>query len=174
MMNCPICRKPINSSMEYCNHCGVKLSECYDNSETKSKKIYVLVAVLILLVGFFIYINGGLGIASYFKGKKCINMVKTGHIEMCPGMEIGPAFDDFFTEPSWEYGVTTDNEDMVEFKGICYVDKRKEELTIQFIVDVKNETFRLDYVGIGRDGFSWAEIVGMMENIEENYNMIGH
>ena len=178
---CPDCRKQVNTELEYCNYCGAKLDKC-PSDDTKAvrreqsgiKPIYILAVILVVLVAVFVYINGGLGIVDHFKGEKCITIVQTGSLSMYPDMEIGPAFDNFFGDPDWSYGVTTDGEDMVEFKGKCYVNKKETELTVQFIVDLKKETFNLDYVGIGRDGFTMAEIYGLLDNIKESCNTVGY
>ena len=58
---------------------------------------------------------------------------------------------------------------MVEFKGKCNYYDEPTELTIQFFVDFNDETFTLEYVGVGREGFSIFEIYGLLEDIYENY-----
>ncbi len=46
--------------------------------------------------------------------------MKHGYNDEYPNKSYGEAFDEFFEDPKWEYFVSEDDEDIVEFTGKCF------------------------------------------------------
>lgn len=180
MKVCPSCKREAGYGNDYCTYCGAKLDEPADTengvsggsegrSDSEIRPIHILIVIGIFIIIGFAVVKIGAGLANFIREQKCINIVKSGSLEMYSDMKLGPAFNDYFANPKWEYGYTVSNDEMVEFKGKCNYYDEPTELTIQFFVDFNDETFTLEYVGVGREGFSIFEIYGLFEDIYDNY-----
>lgn len=177
MKTCPVCRRSASDMQEYCKYCGAKLSGYDDAAEFSQNKaddfefkpIHIFISVGIFIIVVYAVIKIGLGLAGAVRERQCIDIVKSGCLESYPYMELGPAFSLYFADPRWEYGYTVDNDEMVEFRGRCNYYGSPTELTIQFFVDYDNKTFTLEYVGEGRNGFSWFQIYALLEDVYDNY-----
>ena len=81
-----------------------------------------------------------------------VNVVKDGSFGVLPDMPIGNAFDTYFDDPYWEFFISTDDLDIVEFVGYVTVGDLLFEVVIQFYVEPLDEYFELFYWEI--DGLS--------------------
>lgn len=70
--------------------------------------------------------------------------VKEGTLDEYPDITIDEAFTDFFASPTWEYFVSEDDEDIVEFTGGFLYEDVDAEATIQFQLH-ENERFEIVY-----------------------------
>lgn len=100
---------------------------------------------------------------------KYVRMVRTGHLEMAPDIEVGKAFDDFFADGKWKSFESDKGQRVVEFSGDCLWGGKKATATIQFLVNEKDSTFHLGYVKIGNDQLSVLESAAVMEKIFSSY-----
>ncbi len=80
-------------------------------------------------------------------GNDYIDTVKNGHPFSYPDTTYGEAFDDFFSHPEWEYFVSDDGRNIVEFNGGAMYMDSAIDVTIQFVVDDDEDTFSVEYVG---------------------------
>ncbi len=77
-----------------------------------------------------------------------ISVVKDGYFYDFPDKFIGETFSVFFIDGYWDYFVSSDNLDVVEFVGSYYKENGLAEAVFQFVVDVDQRTFEIEYLGI--------------------------
>ncbi|MBN2253623.1 MAG: hypothetical protein JW701_07980 [Kosmotogaceae bacterium] len=77
-----------------------------------------------------------------------ISIVKDGYFYDFPDKIIGETFSVFFIDGYWDYFVSSDNLDVVEFVGSFYNEDGLAEAVFQFVVDVEQRTFEIEYLGI--------------------------
>ena len=96
-------------------------------------------------------IFGGLAILliSMFlpSSNKYIEMVKNGTNERYPNITYGEAFEGFFANPEWNH-FTSDKGEVVEFTGDFYYMDEEAEAHFQFLIDLEDSTFDLEYFAI--------------------------
>lgn len=95
-------------------------------------------------------------------------MVKNGSPYSYPNQTYGEEFDSFFEDPSWSYFSSTDNEDVVEFRGSCSYGGENADILIQFVIFEDSGTFDFTYMemnGVEQDEWSmWALIDAVFGN----------
>lgn len=134
-MFCEKCGAEIDGDAAFCTECGAVIREFDPADVTLEKKngwiIGISIAggvlVLILLIGVMFFMNHS----------KYIDLVKNGHPALYPDTTYNEAFSSFFTEPKWEYFESEAEEDIVEFRGKCFLLDSDVviKMTIQFVVD---------------------------------------
>jgi len=77
-----------------------------------------------------------------------ISIVKDGYFYDFPDKLIGESFSVFFIDGYWDYFVSSDNLDVVEFVGSFYNENGLAQAVFQFVVDVEQRTFEIEYLGI--------------------------
>jgi hypothetical protein len=77
-----------------------------------------------------------------------ISIVKDGYFYDFPDKFIGESFSVFFIDGYWDYFVSSDNLDVVEFVGSFYNENGLAQAVFQFVVDVEQRTFEVEYLGI--------------------------
>jgi len=97
--------------------------------------------------------------------ERAISVVKDGYFYDFPGKIIGEYFDDFFDDTSWDFFVSGDGLNVVEFIGHHYPEGNFEEVVMQFIVDLNERTFDIAYVGVNDETKDDAYIDTMLGNI---------
>lgn len=78
---------------------------------------------------------------------KYIEMVKQGSNEKYPNVTYEEGFEEFFANPEWSH-FTSEKGEVVEFKGNCYFMDKEVEAHFQFLLDLDNSTFSLEYFAI--------------------------
>lgn len=194
MKQCPNCRRMVSDDSMFCSICGARIDDSNnsDNNyesytaedEAADKRNYIIAGILVFVFIVFmgILINGSDddssskssgGIMTSITGYRCQRLVKTGSLLMYPDAEIGKAFDSFFTNGEWRYFVSTEDKKIVEYKGGCRRNNKDVTLTIQFVVDLDSKTFTLDYMGIGKSGFTEYDMWDVMDTVMDNYYKTG-
>ncbi|PNE22428.1 hypothetical protein V511_07680 [Mesotoga sp. Brook.08.YT.4.2.5.1] len=77
-----------------------------------------------------------------------ISIVRDGFFYEFPDRVIGESFSSFFADSYWDYFLTSDNLDVVEFSGFFYSNDELVEALFQFIVNVDERTFEIAYLGV--------------------------
>ncbi|HNS75044.1 hypothetical protein BG32_14085 [Mesotoga sp. HF07.pep.5.2.highcov] len=77
-----------------------------------------------------------------------ISVVKEGYFYDYPDKIIGESFSTYFSDGSWDYFVTADNQDVVEYIGFLYEEDETIETVFQFTVNLDERTFEIAYLGI--------------------------
>lgn len=67
--------------------------------------------------------------------------VKNGYPLAYPNITYGQAFDNFFSDPAWEYFEAESGEDVVEFTGGCVYQDTEVDARLQFIISEDGSTF---------------------------------
>jgi hypothetical protein len=78
---------------------------------------------------------------------KEIKFVKSGKLKSCPNKTVEQAADDFLGSPKWESGIGADGKTkgltLVNLQGKIKMHGKEVDAVLQFIVDEKNETFKV-------------------------------
>ena len=98
-----------------------------------------------------------------------LDTVLNGHFHGYPYPSIEIAFENFFGYPTWEYFYSTDNYHIVEFNGMASRDEVPGNITIQFTVDVEEESFIVNYVDFNGEVLSRYEFDGLLGAVYDNY-----
>lgn len=112
----------------------------------KSKVLPIVLGVVggVLALVILIGIVGGV---SSPKDNRYISLVKEGYpLEGNSNVSYGEAFDYFFANPTWEFFVSTEDEDIVEFTGDCTYLDSPVTACIQFTVNEDDSTFQITYI----------------------------
>ena len=104
-------------------------------SVTKCVTSAITVAVICIVAFFFLLNNLG--------SSSTEQLVRTGYYTSYPNVKIEDAFAQFFAEPKWSHFTSTDNRQIVEFKGKCQYDNKPANVLLQFTVDSSNNSFNL-------------------------------
>ena len=106
-----------------------------------------------------------IGLAACSALDSTVTMVKGGTLQSCPNSTVEEMVDGFMGSPSWESGVTEDQEIFVNVSGdISYADKPVRAV-VQFMIDKENETFQynaFELNGIPQNHFIAAELLEKM------------
>lgn len=166
-MFCEKCGAALDDDAVFCPNCGASLKEADDEeikkeSETavgseKKRNSGVIIALsitggivmLCLMVGMHIYNN-----------MKYIDLVKNGSPKLYPDSTYGEAFENFFSDPEWEYFKSTEDEDIVEFSGGCTYMDEPVTATLQFDLDYEKGRFSTEYFEM--DGEEQSELMTMV------------
>lgn len=101
--------------------------------------------------------------------QKYIRMIKEACPEVCPEVSYGEAFDAFFSDCSWTYFKSTDDQDVVEFRGTCYYDGEKTEVIMQFLLSMEDGTGRLYAMEMGGEPQNELMQMILMSKVYEGY-----
>lgn len=155
-MFCPKCANQLPPGVAFCTQCGTKLlddlntdvnqdspEQIINQSSAKRNKNWWENRVVILAVIVFAAII--LVMFSSRNSTKYIEMVKYGYPFDYPNRTYGEAFEEFFSNPKWEYFKSEDDEDIVEFTGGCTYYDSEVTVTLQFIIDEDAGTFDAGY-----------------------------
>jgi hypothetical protein len=117
----------------------------------------VLVSILALSACGSDILNAG--------GNQYIDIVKEGTFYDYPDEYVGDAFDDFFANPSWEYFVSENDEDIVEFTGEAEYMGESVDICIQFQVDPDTEEFEVIWSDINEYEMSLLEYNDLIDTV---------
>lgn len=98
-----------------------------------------------------------------------LNIVQDGHFNGRPYPTVKEAFNNFFAYPSWEYFYSTDNNDVVEFKGRALKGNVPGIVTMQFTVDIYEGSFKVEYSAFNDDPMTYYEFEGLLDKIYSTY-----
>ena len=102
-------------------------------------------------------------IEDYFNSdNKYLLMVKNAHRKTKPGITYEEAFENFFTDPRWEYYKSTEGQDVVEFTGGCTYRDSSVKARLQFIVNEDKGTFETHFLSfneVPQDLFTIASLI---------------
>lgn len=170
---CVKCGAEINPNAKFCVNCG-NPSEAVTNDQSENSTtpyvsmtngsfvqgtiqpaVYVpeknkgimkrLIPIMIAVVAIIVALVVALILLFGDSDSEYIDFVKEGHPNSYPNSTYGEAFDDFFSEPSWKYFVSSEDKDIVEFSGGCEYRDAEVVATIQFVLDYENGTFEAGY-----------------------------
>lgn len=127
-----------------------------------------ILAVVALLSGVIV-IWGILNPESMSGQQKYISLVKESAPQSYPDITYGEAFEAFFGDGSWNYFKSSDEQDVVEFRGKCYYDGEAAEVTIQYLVSYEEGTGQLYTVAINNEPQPEFIQLLMFEEIFESY-----
>lgn len=85
------------------------------------------------------------------------------------GITYGAAFDSFFTRPRWSYFQASSGEHVVEFEGGFSFDGSPATATIQFVLDLQNDTLEVYHLSINGQAQSRAMLAAMIQKVFESY-----
>lgn len=104
-----------------------------------------------------------------------IYSVKNGYPFIYPNITYGQAFDEFFADPEWDYFLSEEGVDVVEFKGICTYKEVQVEANLQFILNEAEGTFQqgaLSFNGVPQeDLITSVMICKAFEEYASNHNI---
>lgn len=82
------------------------------------------------------------------RSSRALSVVREGYFYDYPESLIGESFANFFSDGYWDYFVTFDDEDVVEFTGSFYLDGQLVEALFQFLVYLEDRTFETVYLEV--------------------------
>ena len=122
------------------------------------KKIFLFILASILLT---------INLSGCGSNDEYVQMVRNGHMNMNPNVQVGKAFDQFFSKSDWKSFQSTDNERIVEFNGESEFFDQKVPVKIQFIVE--GDSFSLHYMRLGELELDGITGVGALAEILNSY-----
>lgn len=147
-MKCSKCGNEVKDGAKFCNICGEKLN-CENNQpninlnkdegtvkaeivKSPKKKNKTLIAV----IGVIVVLIVGVALASMAGESEEVTRVKEGHFidysEDEGYTDIGTAFENYFSDTSWESFTSEDGMEIVEFNGTCMYYDKETNCSIQF------------------------------------------
>ncbi len=179
-MYCPRCGEQVKDNSNYCPCCGLQLinyAPVY-SSQPKAKSSSIFKTILIVLASlvslcaiiygiFYLYLSVSddtlIGVEDSH-----ITFVKNGTPTAYPNITYDEAFSNFFSNRQWEYFVSTDGKDVVEFHGNCLYRDVEVEACIQFVLDMDEGTFEFEYLAFNdipqSEIIKYALITAIFEN----------
>ncbi len=174
-MYCELCGSKLGDDVRYCENCGESIIHRQEKklnlldtifqrkgvSISRLKMILSLTGIgLIILV--LLYMFG-------FMDNSYVKLVKNGEFLDYPNIEIGLAFESYFDNTKWEYFESSEGKDIVEFNGECLLLDERVNVTMQFNVDLEDEEFNIQYLGIDDVASFWM-LPTLLEAVMEDYN----
>lgn len=185
-MYCQSCGSQVEAGNKFCESCGegieVEVQTNVESSNRKDKvtdslnmlreKINVsrtedLVKMIASAVGLGIIV---IVLVSFFGfgGTKYINIVKQGSFDSYPTVEIGKAFNQYFSNAEWEAFESTRGDQVVEFTGQCYFLDELTDVTMQFVI-YSDETFSVEYLSFDNETQgAWMTTI-LISTVMEDY-----
>lgn len=99
----------------------------------------------------------------------CLDIVQNGYFFNYPYPSVQIAFENFFGNPSWEYFLSTDNEHVVEFNGDAFKNGVPGTVTIQFLINIEDESFSVNYAAFDNEPMAYEEFDGLLNAIYDHY-----
>lgn len=158
----PSAGQPTLSAAPYTQQTGV--AQAVLPQKKKSKVLSIVLTIMgIVVVAFVILGIVGSMSDSGSQDNSYISLVKDGYpVSGDYNVSYGEAFDYFFSDPTWEYFLSTDDEDVVEFTGDCTYLDTPVTACIQFTLDTEASTFEITYVdfnGVPQTTAMWSALV---------------
>ena len=185
-MYCQSCGSKLENGLKFCESCGEAISVEFQTNErgkTKENKVndYLnifrekinvsrtedLVKMIASAVGLGIIV---IFLVSFFGfgGTKYINIVKQGSFDSYPTVEIGKAFNQYFSNAEWEAFESTRGDQVVEFTGQCYFLDELTDVTMQFVI-YSDETFSVEYLSFDNETQgAWMTTI-LISTVMEDY-----
>lgn len=82
----------------------------------------------------------------------------------------GDAFSYFFTKPTWDYFRSDDGADVVEFTGGCLDEGEDIIVCMQFIVNVKNRSWQIEWLDFNGEEQSRATLNNLLDTVFSAYD----
>ncbi|MCI8377958.1 MAG: hypothetical protein HFH72_05475 [Lachnospiraceae bacterium] len=82
----------------------------------------------------------------------------------------GEAFSYFFTNPTWDYFKASDGNDVVEFTGGCLKDGEDMIVCMQFIVDMKNKKYQINWLDFDGEEQNDADLDNLLATVFSAYD----
>ncbi len=98
-----------------------------------------------------------------------LNIVQHGHFYDYPHPSVKQAFESFFANCLWEYFYSTDDNHVVEFNGTAFRNGNLGVFTIQFTINIANESFEATYFSFNDSVLSQYQFYGLLDDIYDNY-----
>lgn len=140
----------------------------YENEKGNQRlsRMRLLIALVASVCGVILVVIA----IAYASGNRYTDMVKNGYPELYPDITYGEAFEAFFGECEWEYFVSEDGQDVVEFRGNCMYGDKRAAVTVQFLVYEDRGTFEIHTAAI--NGEVQPELVYsvLLLKVFESYN----
>lgn len=127
-----------------------------ERTNRRLPRINLLLAILASISGLIIMFT--ILISSMAEeNHKYIQSVKDGRPTAYPNVTYGEAFDAFFKDGKWKYFISTDEQDVVEFSGVCLYGNKEAKILMQFLISDDKKTVETGAFSI--DGKSQTELV---------------
>ena len=97
-----------------------------------------------------------------------VRMVK-GATNSSYGITYGAAFENFFSDTSWDYFTSTDGQHVVEFEGDFYYDGSPATATVQFVLNISEGTFTVYHLSINDVSQSRFMLSALIQKVFESY-----
>jgi len=194
-MYCEKCGTEMKLTDKFCESCGNKNSNMANETNpievnpstgttpvagkpTFNIKKLIVPAVVIGIIFVALSMFGGSS-----DGNKYIDMVKNSYPSRYPKATYGEAFDNYFGDAKWEYGVTDDKEKFVDFTGKVTYYEEVINAHIQFDIN-DDDTIEFGYNELldkkGADYSSYDMMMGLYDNafeevyIDKGYTLPDH
>lgn len=134
------------------------------------KRRLAILAIITGILFLFIILTPGVTEG----GNAYIEMVQSSSPDAYPDVTYGEAFNNYFSNPEWEYFVSDDDSQVVEFNGRCLYLNEEADVTVQFLLtDLENENneYLIEFGYLGINGQSQSDIVkwALVEEIFGDY-----
>ena len=179
-MYCPRCGEILCDDARFCNRCGLQLyagpsiSDGQQYIVVQPRKSYswvwaIVIVCIVLFFGLWGLFSLGKPILLSYENNRHINFVKNGSPASYPNITYDEAFSNFFANRHWEYFKSDDGYDVVEFTGDCLYRDAEVTVTLQFILDVDEETFEAGYLAFNGVPQSMIVEYVLLEKVFESY-----
>lgn len=128
----------------------------------KKSKILGVITFVVVCAAVFL-------IAMHQRSSRYIDFVKQGSPIDYPDITYEQAFNNYFGNCEWTYFKSDDDEDVVEFNGLCSYGGKDAKIKIQFLLDVSDGSFIAYTAAIDGVLQSTLELQYIISTVFEDY-----
>lgn len=98
-----------------------------------------------------------------------IEFIQEAHLDSLPDISYGQALNEFCTETEWSAFLSNDQREIVEFNGSCEYQGRQEKIRMQFVLDMDEDYYKIEYLSLADQSQTKEEIVDFLGTIFVSY-----
>lgn len=98
-----------------------------------------------------------------------IQFIQEAHLDGIPDISFGEALDEFCTEVKWEAFISDKEREIVEFNGRCKYQGRQEKVLIQFVLNMDEASYQIDYLSLTGKSQTKREKIDFLREVFVTY-----
>lgn len=160
---CPHCKKKLVDGSYYCPSCKTvvtPITQSKSNLAIKKLKRSIITLCIGALTSCCLFF-----ITNSFTNPNSVEFVKAGLLDIYDTQTIGTAFENYFTNTSWESFETDNGELVVEFIGNFESETETSTCLIQFTLYPEEDTFEITYYELNGQPQNYEALINLLDNI---------
>ena len=98
-----------------------------------------------------------------------IQFIQEAHFDNIPEISFGEALEEFCSETEWKAFVSDKEREIVEFNGRCKYQGRQEEICLQFVLDMDEASYLVDYLSLTGESQTKREKLDFLKEVFVTY-----